>query len=373
MNVRELNSKSLLRKYKKVDSWFFTRYGMNIYRGCLHNCIYCDGQAEKYQVAGQFESDIEVKINAPQCLEKEIARVLKKKNKPGYFGLVGGVSDAYQPIEKEYQLTRRVLEILKEKKVPVMILTKSTLVERDLDLLTEMNKHADVIVGMSFSSVNNEISQIFEPGVPLPSERLKTLKRLRKAGLTCGIFLMPLIPFITDKIDKMTAVFKAAQQRNLNFIVASGLTLKPGRQRNNFYASLNQHFPGLKSEYTMIFKENQYGNAIEDYYKSLNAPLLQLSKSYGIPLRIPVKKENDQINMNERVVLILEQLDYLLKLRDQRSPYGYAAHNLSRLKEPIDQHRFFLKSIKGVGKVTEKIVQQIISTGSSAYYEKLLF
>ena len=154
MSIVEIESKTLLRKHRKVDSWFLTKYGMNIYRGCSHNCIYCDGQAEKYHVIGDFESEIEVKINAPHLLRKALDRLAKKRTKPGFIGIVGGVSDAYQPIEKDYKITRQVLEILQEKKYPVMALTKSTLIERDIDLLKKINKKARYIKIIAKNSGN---------------------------------------------------------------------------------------------------------------------------------------------------------------------------------------------------------------------------
>ena len=122
----------------------------------------------------------------------------------------------------------------------------------------------------------------------------------------------------------------------------------------------------------MIYKGNKYGSAIDQYYQSLNAPLLELSRLYKIPLRIPFTGFDRQFTLNEKVIIILEQIDYLVKLKNQKSPYGFAAYNLSKLKEPIEQHQFFLQSIKGIGKVTEKIIQEIIRTGSSEYYRKLM-
>lgn len=372
MAAIEIKSKTLLRKARKPDSWFLTKYTMNLYRGCAHSCVYCDGQSEQYQVTGKFESDIEVKVNAPLLLEQELTKLAKNRTKPGFIGIIGGVSDAYQPLEAQYQITRKILELLDFYQYPVMILTKSTLIERDLDILKKINKKTNVLVGMSFSSVNDNISQIFEPGVEIPSERLKILGKIKKAGIKCGIFLMPILPFITDNFAEMKNVFQKAKEQQFDFIVFSGLTLKEGRQKNNYYSLLNQHFPDLMPEYEMIYKTNKYGQAIEEYYHSLSAPLLHLSKIYQIPLRIPFHGFDRQFTLNEKVVIMLEQIDYLVKLRNQRSPYGYAAHNLAKLREPIEQYQFFLQSIKGIGKVTEKIIQEIIRTGNSEYYEKLL-
>ena len=179
MRVKEVKAKSILRKGKKVDSWFLINYGMNLYRGCAHNCVYCDGRSEGYYVDGEFGSDVTVKINAIDVLKKELAP--KRKTLKHYVvGMVGGVGDSYQKIEEKYKLTRQALELFYEKRFPVHILTKSTLVERDIDIIKKINEQSRAIVSFSFSSVNDEISSIFEPGVPAPSARLKTLAKFKK-------------------------------------------------------------------------------------------------------------------------------------------------------------------------------------------------
>ena len=176
MTVTEINAKSILRKHKKIDSWFITRYGMNLYRGCTHNCVYCDGRAEGYYVDGEFGEDVAVKINAIELLRKELDPQRKRVPfKRSYIGLGGGVGDSYQPVEKKYQFSRQALQLLYEFKHPVHILTKSTLVKRDIDIIKKINEQNRAIVSISFSSADDEISAIFEPGVPPPSERLKTI------------------------------------------------------------------------------------------------------------------------------------------------------------------------------------------------------
>ena len=110
----------------------------------------------------------------------------------------GGVGDSYQSVEKEYKLSQMALELLYEYNFPVSILTKSTLVKRDIDIIKNINKRNKAIVSFSFSSVDNEISSIFEPGVPSPSERLDAIKFFKNEGIACGMFLLPVIPFITD-------------------------------------------------------------------------------------------------------------------------------------------------------------------------------
>ncbi|MCK5171689.1 MAG: radical SAM protein, partial [Bacteroidales bacterium] len=201
--IREINAKSLLRKHKKVDSWFVARYGMNLYRGCLHNCAYCDGRAEGYYVDGEFGKDIEVKINAPELLQKELDPKRKRVPfKKGFIMIGGGVGDSYNVLDKKYELSRKILNIVSDYDFPVHVLTKSTLVKRDIDILHAINEKSKAIISFSFSGVDDNICKIFEPGVPSATERLETISFLKKEGFPVGVFMMPVIPFITDLPDQ---------------------------------------------------------------------------------------------------------------------------------------------------------------------------
>ena len=374
MNIREIQAKSILRKHKKIDSWFVSRYGMNFYRGCLHNCVYCDGRAEKYNVEGEFGEDVAVKINAIEILKRELDPARKRKPmKKSFFMLGGGVGDSYQYVEKKYQLTRKALELFCAFKHPVQILTKSTLVKRDVDILKKINEQSKVIVNFSFSSVDERISKIFEPGVPLPGERLETITYLKNEGLTCGMFLMPVIPFITDKPDLMEKSIVSAKEAGADFIIFSGMTLKQGRQQNYFYEVIKKYYPELLSEYQHIYLPGEWGNAIPEYYQAIHEAFYSLAKRYKIPIRIPADFYRDYLNENDLVVVILDQMDYLLKMMGRKSPYGYSAYSISQLNQPISSMRTDLKKLKGVGETTERIIIEILDTKRSAYYEKLLW
>jgi DNA repair photolyase len=373
VRVKEIKAKSILRKAKKVDSWFLINYGMNLYRGCAHNCVYCDGRSEGYYVNGEFGEEVTAKINAIDILKRELDPTRKKTSlKHCFVGLSGGVGDSYQPLEKKYKLTRRALELFYEKKFPVHILTKSTLVERDIDIIKKINKQNRAIVSFSFSSVNDEISSVFEPGVPTPTERLKTLSKFKKEGIACGMYLMPVIPFITDRLEVMENTIKKAKETELDFIVFAGMTLKEGKQKEYFMETLKENFPGLLPQYENIYLNNKWGETTKEYYQSINQTFNLLSKKYKIPRRIPAYLYKDILEENDLVTVMLEQLDYLAKLEEKHSPYGYAAYSISKLKEPLSEIKENLRSIKGVGKVTESIIKEILKTGSSRYYEKLL-
>jgi DNA repair photolyase len=232
MAVKEIEAKTVLRKHEKIDSWFISHYGMNLYRGCLHNCVYCDGRSEDYHVEWNFGEDVEVKVNAIDVLRRELDP--KRKRAPlkrGFIAVGGGVGDSYQPVEKKYQLSRKALQLMYEYNLPVHVLTKSTLVERDIDMLKKINENSRAIVSFSFSSVDDKISAMFEPGVPPPSERLETLAFFKKEGIACGMFLLPIIPFVTDTPKLIEDSVRKAGRAGVDFIIFGGMTLKDGRQK----------------------------------------------------------------------------------------------------------------------------------------------
>ncbi len=374
MNIEEIKAKTLLRKSKKIDSWFLSKYGLNIYRGCTHNCAYCDGRAEKYNVNGVFGKDITVKTNAPELLIRELHAMRNKgMERSGMVLLGGGVADSYQPAEEELGITRKCLEILREFSMPVHILTKSLLVERDIDILSNIRDSAGTVLSFSFSSTDNEISSVFEPGVPAPSKKLEMIKKLKSQGFHCGIFLMPVIPFITDLPEVMDKTLGDVSKAGADFVIFGGMTLKPGRQKEYFMEVLKKYNSGLSVEYGMIYGNNDaYGLARWDYYSSIDRVFNLLAMKHGVKKRMPLEVYGEFVNENDRVVVILEHLDFLLKLQGKKSPYGYAAYSVSKLREPVSSMRFMLKSLKGIGPVTEKLILEILDTGTCKFYESMI-
>ena len=373
MPAREIQAKTILRRQKKIDSWFLSRYGMNLYRGCQHNCVYCDGRAEKYNVTGVFGEDVDVKVNAVEVLQRELRnRQRRLQLDSGYVMMGGGVGDSYQPLERKYELTRKSLQVIKAFHLPVHLLTKSILVKRDFDIIDQINRNRKAIVSMSFSSVDERISKIFEPGVPAPRDRLEVLARFKDAGIATGMFLLPVIPCVTDSISQIEDVVVHARECGVDFIIFGGMTLKEGRQKEFFYETLQKEFPELVPMYQMVYRKDPWGMASDEYYQSLNETFYKIAHQQHMPIRIPLRLYQSVVNEQDLVIVILEHIDYILKTRGQKSPYGYAAYRISQVHEPLSSMRNHLRDIPGVGKVTEKIILEILNTGTSMYYEQLL-
>ncbi len=346
---------------------------MNLYRGCTHNCVYCDGRAEGYYVDGEFGEDVSVKINAVELLRKELDPQRKRKPLRRCFILIGGgVGDSYQPVEKKYHLCRKTLELLYEYHLPVHILTKSTLVQRDLDLIKKIDAQNRSIVSFSFSSINDEISAVFEPGVPLPSQRLKTLTLFKKAGIACGMFLLPVIPSISDGHTLMEQAVRKASELELDFIIFGGMTLKDGRQKEYFMSTLQDHYPDFVPNYHQIYQGNKWGSPTKNYYQSLHQTFYEIAKSEKMPKRIPLSLFKDILDENDLVIVLLEHIDYYLRLKGEKSPFGFAAYSLSQKKEPLSIIRPDLIKIKGIGRESVRVICEILDTGTSSLYQKLI-
>ena len=373
MITREIKAKSILRRHKKIDSWFISHYGMNLYRGCAHGCVYCDGRSARDQMEGAFGQHVTVKVNAVEVLRRELDPKRRRiPLKPSFIMMGGGVGDSYQPAEKTYKLTRRTLELMYEYKWPVHVLTKSTLVERDIDILKEINRQSRAIVSFSFSSANAEISSIFEPGVPPPSRRLQTLALFKKEGIACRMFLLPVIPLVTDAPELIEATVRKAAEVGVDFVIFGGMTLKEGRQKEHFFSVLEEGYPHLVKEYEDIYRGEKWGQATKNYYDQINHTFGRLARKYGVPVRIPPQLYRDILWENDLVVVMLEHIDYMLKLRGKRSHYGYAAHSISKLGKSMSTIREELRKIKSVGEKTEEVVLEILETGNSSLYEQLL-
>ena len=228
-------------------------YGMNIYRGCTHGCIYCDSRSRCYQFTHPFE-DIEVKQNAPELLEK----ALKSKRKKCMIG-TGAMSDPYMHCEEELCLTRRCLEIILKNEFGVAVQTKSDRILRDIDLLDEINQSAKCVVQMTLTTYDDDLCQIIEPDVCNTGRRIKVLQKMQERGIPTVVWLTPILPFINDTEENITAILKECVRVGVKGIVCfdMGLTLREG-DREYYYAALDKHFPGMKERYIKC-----YGNAYE--------------------------------------------------------------------------------------------------------------
>ena len=227
--------------------------GMNIYRGCLHGCIYCDSRSLCYQMNHKFE-DIEVKANAVGLLENTLRR---KRNKC-MIG-TGAMSDPYMPIEEKLGNMRKCLEVIERYGFGVTMITKSTIVLRDLDLLKKINEKSKCIVQMTLTTYDEDLCRIVEPNVETTYERFRALEILRDNGIPTVVWLCPILPFINDTEENIRGILDYCVRAKVKGIINfdMGVTLRDGN-REYFYKKLDEHFPGLKEKYIRM-----YGNSYQ--------------------------------------------------------------------------------------------------------------
>lgn len=227
-------------------------WSLNPYKGCVHGCHYC--YARRYHgfleldAGRDFPRIIFVKTNLPQLLRRELRR-------PSWVNemvAIGTATDPYQPIEGRYRLTRDCLKAFVDHGNPISLVTKGTLIVRDLDLLSNLASGPGCTVVFSITTMDRELWQQLEPGTPPPEQRLKALQRLVRSGVRAGVLLAPVLPGITDDAAGMEAVVRAAAEHGAQFLGTRILYLQSGT-REHFLDFLRQEYPQLLGEYRRLF------------------------------------------------------------------------------------------------------------------------
>ncbi len=294
--VSEIRSKTILNHVKQPDPWFGLKYNMNLYRGCQHQCIYCDSRSDCYRV-GDF-SKIQVKINALELLEDTLPR----KRMIGTIGF-GSMNDPYMPVEKHYRLTGQALEIINRYQFPVHILTKSDLVLRDLETLKQISLIYGA-VSFTITTADDNLAGTLEPGAPSPSARFEAMRKLAKAGILTGVTMMPILPFIEDDPENIRQIIRQAGDSGASYIIPSfGMTLRPG-SRDFFYNKLDISFPGIKERYIRHFGEEY--QCTTPNWRDLNDLFQEKIKSLNIMSKIPAFTPIKRTGINTQMALFSE-------------------------------------------------------------------
>lgn len=293
--MNQIQVKTILNKKKYADSWFLDRFTLNPYSSCSFNCLYCYIRGSKYGT--NMERKLAVKTNAPELLEKQLKR-LAQKNDYGFI-VLASATDPYLSVEKDEKITRRLIEIILKYRFPLHIITKSDLVLRDLDLFEELRKEAiippdlsnrlkeGVVITFSFSTIDEKIARIFEPGAPKPQARLDALKHIRSHGFHSGISMMPMIPYISDRGEHLEEMFQAFKENDAQYVMPADISLFDNGVSSNktlMFRAVKKHYPELLPKYEKLFATQ---NHLPDYYrKAFYEKMSELSQKYQIPNRI---------------------------------------------------------------------------------------
>lgn len=235
----------------QADDFFLADWNMNLYRGCSHGCIYCDSRSVCYQI-DRFDV-IRPKENALAILDQE----LRSKRRSGIVSM-GAMSDPYNPLEAELQLTRGALELLLRHGFGAAFTTKSDLCARDADLLSAITRRAPVCARMTVTCADDALCRRIEPNVAVTSQRLGAVAKLSEAGVYAGVWLNPLLPFLTDDWENIRRILRMSAEAGAKFVVCFfGMTLRTGN-REYFFDALERDFPGARDKYLRVF-----GNSYE--------------------------------------------------------------------------------------------------------------
>ena len=281
VEFRTLPVRSLLNNSVSRRGMWFAK-SINPYRGCEFGCRYCYARYThefmEMKDPADFERKIYIKQNAAWLLRQEIRSL-----RPGEEIALGTATDPWQPVERRARVTRSILEVLAEYRgLHIGVVTKSTLIERDIDLLQRIAERSDLTLHITITTPNVDLARILEPRAPRPDLRFRTVRRLRQAGLRTGILCSPLMPGITDNASALDAMCRLASEAGANFLAAQPLFLKPC-SKATFLAFVHDHFPDLEASYAQRYETEAFVSRA--YQKRISDLVAAVIRKYGLSRR----------------------------------------------------------------------------------------
>jgi DNA repair photolyase len=255
---------------------------INPYRGCQHGCSFCYARSTHsflgMEADDSFQNHILLKANAAEALEEQIKKKLRSgKGMPALGRIaIGTATDPYQPIEGKMLLTRKCLEVLAKYQLPTSITTRSPLILRDLDILKQIPITS---VNISLSTLNQKVWRDMEPATPFPMKRLETVQRLQENGIPAGLFVAPILPYLTDSEHELSTLFEQADLHKAEFMMTSFLRLSTSAVKLWFFQTLGQSYPELVEPYANLYRQST--SAPASYKAPIKLKIDSLRKQYG--------------------------------------------------------------------------------------------
>ena len=353
--------KTILNKHKRADHWFWTRYSAYPYLGCQHGCEFCYCRERKYspyEDPNDFAFVIKVKEDAPDLLRRALSRA------PVDLIFTGD----YQPVERKFRLSRKILEVCYELGFPVFVLERNPAVLDDLDLLQAIHEKARVVVAFSIittpDSPNYERVCTMEHLAPKAEKRFEAMGTLAAAGIPTGTVAMPLLPGLCDDATTLESLARWTAGHGGQFVLASGLTLSD-QQKDYFFKVLGERFPDLLATYQRIFPPKSYSQ-VGDGWRETALRVREGCAKYGIPDRMPRPIiPGDKRMLNRRIVEWLANKVYALELENASNyrvwSYRKAAWAVEDLEQDIGlvYQTMGFKGLKNIPNVGEKLGGEI--------------
>jgi DNA repair photolyase len=358
--------RTILNKAKRADHWFWTRYSAYPYIGCQHGCAFCYCRERKYapyEDPEDFAYVIKAKQNAPELLRRALSKV------PADVVFTGD----YQPAERRFLLSLRMLEVCRDLGFPVFVLERSPLVLRDIDLLQDINQRAPSVVAFSILTTPDAPSyphvRSIERLAPPPEKRFAAMARFAQAGLLTGTCLMPVLPGISDDDATLESVVRWTAEHGGRFVLVGALTLAD-QQREYFTGVLEERFAPMLSLYRSLYPAGSYAPA-GDYNLRLGRRVRELCRRHGLSDRVPRPIiPGDRLALNKRVVERLANQAHALELEGAPSRRVWAYRKAAWAIEGMEQdlqlvHRELglrgLQSIPAVGSSLASEVQSLVT------------
>ncbi|MFF5452032.1 Rv2578c family radical SAM protein [Streptomyces sp. NPDC012950] len=278
VTFHEVRARSILNRVPGASRMPF-EWTVNPYRGCTHACVYCFARKSHayldLDTGLGFDSQIVVKVNAPELLARQLASARWQ----GAHVAVGTNVDCYQRAEGRYGLMPGILTALRDRANPFSILTKGTLILRDLELLAQAARVTEVGVSVSVGFTDRELWRTIEPGTPSPQSRLDAVRALVGNGIDCGVLMAPVVPFLGDRPEQLRATVRAIAEAGASSVTPLVLHLRPGA-REWFAEWLGRHHPGLVRRYERMYADGAY--APTWYQRRITRQVHELAAEFGM-------------------------------------------------------------------------------------------
>ena len=356
--------RTILNKSKRADHWFWTRYSAAPYVGCQHGCEFCYCREQKYcphDDPADFPYKIKVKENAPELLRRALRRAPVDLISTG----------DYQPLEREFGISRRILEVCLEMGFPVFILERSPLVLSDLDVLQEIENRARAVVVFSViytpDSPHADSVRRLERLAPPPEKRFEAMRQIADAGILTGACMMPILPELCDDDVSLESVVQWTADHGGQFVLAGGLTLAD-QQRDHFFAHLRQHFPKLLHRYQSLYPAGSYGPSAEGRWGHTARRIRTFAEKHNIRDRMPRPIiPGDGRTLNRRIAESFAEQVYTLELENAPASRVWAYRKAAWAVEDLPQNielvyrQMGRKGLENIPEITGSLAAEIES------------
>jgi len=340
--------KRILNVHRHVDGgWLWTKYSAHPYVGCQEACVYCYWRDEKYNMLARdpaashlrdpFSQYIKVKTNAAELLRRELSRVRRD---------IIAVGD-YQPAEGRYCLSREMLKVCSELRFPTLIMEKSPLVLRGLDVISEINRRSCACVLFSIiRGDSEEYGATFEPYAPRIEGRFRAMREIAQSGIMTGTAFMPVLPYICDSDSNLETVVRKTAEHGGRFVLAAGLTMS-GAQANYYLETLKRYNPELVKKYKELY-EDAYSPIDANYVGRIGLRVRDLCRKHGILDRMPRYVEDGPLAKNKHVAEDLFNRCYYMELESADSHKVWAYRKAAWTIDELEHNILEFYSRKGV-------------------------